>query len=167
MLREIAINGGDPSQIKVTRQSNGARLSLDNKIMNSTLTAAGESSIICIDGLSAKISYVVDRDMVLIHAFGRTWRASIIDPAERELLAGNQSDIAKAPMPGVTIEVMVSVGDEVSSGQALLIIESMKMQMEIKASRDGTVEQINARVGESFASGAALVTLVAQETPGD
>lgn len=163
ILREIIINGGDPSEVQVTRHTSGARMIFDAKTMQASLKSSGDDSIVCIDGLSADVSYVVDRDMVLLHAFGRTWRVAIIDPAERALLAGNQSDIAKAPMPGVTIEVMVAVGDEVTAGQALLIIESMKMQMEIKSSRAGTIEQITARIGESFASGAPLVTLVSLE----
>lgn len=161
MLREIAVDGGSPSTVEATRLgSAGARLSVDGRILHASLSPHGDRSVVSIDGLSAPVSYVVDRDMVLVHAFGRTWRVSIIDPAERALLAGNQSDVAKAPMPGVTIEVLVEPGQEVSSGQALLIIESMKMQMEIKASRAGTVEHVGARPGESFALGTPLVTLV-------
>jgi biotin carboxyl carrier protein len=163
MLREIAINGGDPSEVQLTRHASSARMMFDTKTMQASLAPSGDDAIVSIDGLSTLVSYVVDRDTVLLHAFGRTWRVAIIDPAERALLAGNQSDIAKAPMPGVTIEVLVGVGEEVTAGQALLIIESMKMQMEIKASRAGTIEQINARQGESFASGAPLVTLVSLE----
>lgn len=160
MLRELAINGGDPTEVQLTRHANGALLLLNKKRMQASLARSGDTWTAGIDGLGTPVSYVVDRDTVLIHAFGRTWRINIVDPAERALLAGNQSDVAKAPMPGVTIALLVAVGDEVTAGQALLIIESMKMQMEIKVSRDGTVEQINAREGESFALGAPLVTLV-------
>jgi biotin carboxyl carrier protein len=163
MLREISVNGGDPSDVFVTRHNGNASLRIDAKTMLASLTSSGDIGTVSIDGLSAPVSYVVDRDMVLLHAFGRTWRVAIIDPAERALLAGNQSDVAKAPMPGVTIDVLVAVGDAVTAGQALLIIESMKMQMEIKSSRAGTIEQVNARTGESFALGAPLVTLVSLE----
>lgn len=163
MLREIAINGGDPHEVRITRHASGARIVLGTKTLQASLAPHGDIWIAGIDGLSTPVSYVVDRDMVLLHAFGRTWRVAIVDPAERALLAGNQSDVSKAPMPGVTIDVLVAVGDEVIAGQALLIIESMKMQMEIKASRAGTVEQVNARQGENFALGAPLVTLVSLE----
>lgn len=160
MLREVAINGGAPTEVQVTRHAGGAQMLIGSGTMAATLAASGDNATIGIDGLSTTVSYVVDRDMVLLHAFGRTWRIAIVDPAERALLAGNQSDVARAPMPGVTIEAMVAAGDAVTAGQVLLIIESMKMQMEVKASRAGTVEQVNARAGESFVLGAALVTLV-------
>lgn len=163
MLREISINGGIPSEVQVTRHSGGASIRIDAKTTHASLASSGDIETVSVDGLSTLVSYVVDRDMVLLHAFGRTWRVAVVDPAERALLAGNQSDIAKAPMPGVTIDVLVAVGDEVTAGQALLIIESMKMQMEIKASRAGVVEQVNARPGESFALGAPLVNLVPLE----
>jgi len=160
MLREISINGGSPTDVQLTRHAQSASLLMGAKPMQASLAPDGDGWIARVDGLSAAVSYVVDRDMVLLHAFGRTWRMAIVDPAERALLAGNQSDVAKAPMPGVTIDIFVAVGDEVAAGQTLLIIESMKMQMEIKASRAGTVEQVGARKGENFALGAPLVTLV-------
>ena len=56
--------------------------------------------------------------------------------------------------------VMVKPGDAVVDGQPMVIIESMKMQTEICASRAGTVDQVNVRVGETFPQKAPLVTLV-------
>ena len=101
----------------------------------------------------------VDRDEVLIHAFGRSWRVALIDPAARALGSSAQSDIAKAPMPGTAIAVMVKAGDAVIEGQPLVIIESMKMQTEITASRTGIVDQVGVRVGDTFPLGTALVIL--------
>ena len=166
MLREISINGAAPVEVQLTRSASGARLWLDAKPMDATFSGQGDDRIISVDGLSAVVSFVVDRARVLVHAFGRTWRVTVTDPAERALLAGDQSDIAKAPMPGVTISVLVAIGDAVIAGQTLLIIESMKMQMEIKASRAGTIDQINAREGESFTLGSPLVMLAPLEDAG-
>jgi 3-methylcrotonyl-CoA carboxylase alpha subunit len=85
---------------------------------------------------------------------------SVVDPAERALLSANQSDVAKAPMPGVVVSVFVSAGDSVAAGQSLMIIESMKMQTEIRSSRAGCVEQVAVRLGETFPLHAVLVKLV-------
>jgi biotin carboxyl carrier protein len=163
MLRELFINGGKANEVSLTRRANGARIWLNGKPLEASLSPSGDGWVVTADGRSVPISLVVDRDKVLIHAFGRTWRIAVEDPAERALLAGNQSDVAKAPMPGVTVNVMVAAGDQVTSGQTLLIIESMKMQMEIKSSRDGEVAHVDAREGESFTLGAPLVTLVPLE----
>ncbi len=163
MLRELSINGGKANAVTLTRRANGARVWLGGKPLDASLAPSGADWVVTVDGQAVPVSLVVDRDIALIHAFGRTWRILVEDPAERALLGGNQSDVAKAPMPGVTVNVMVGAGDTVTAGQTLLIIESMKMQMEIKASRNGTIADVNAREGESFTLGAPLVTLVPLE----
>ena len=160
MLREISVNGGPASEVQLTRRTSGASVLLDGKSLGAAMTPSGDGWSVSLDGLATEVHFVVDRDVVHVHAFGRTWRIAVVDPAERALLGGDKSDVAKAPMPGVTIEVFVAAGDTVAAGQALLMIESMKMQMEIQASRAGTVEQVNTRQGDSFALGAPLVTLV-------
>ncbi|RMF20479.1 MAG: carboxylase [Deltaproteobacteria bacterium] len=64
-----------------------------------------------------------------------------------------------APMPGVIIEYRVSVGDEVSPGQVLLILEAMKMQNEICADRAGTVRSIPHAAGDEVDKDEPLVVL--------
>ena len=67
--------------------------------------------------------------------------------------------------PGTVVKIMVAAGDAVHKGQPLLVIESMKMQTEIAARRDGTVEQIFVTENQTFDRGARLVAL-AVEGPG-
>ena len=83
----------------------------------------------------------------------------MVDPVERLGAGADQVDLATAPMPGMVVRVEVQTGDEVSVGQPLVVIESMKMQSEIAASRDGLVERVFLDVGENFDRGAALVAL--------
>ena len=65
----------------------------------------------------------------------------------------------EAPMPGTILDVKVSVGDSVSSGSVLCILEAMKMENEIVAPEDGTVASVNAQAGSQVESGDTLVTL--------
>ena len=160
MYRDVSINGGAVSKVNVTHGQQRSRVWKDAKPHSAALKRSGEGWTVDVDGLSAEMTIVADKDEVLIHAFGRTWRVAIVDPAERALGAGAQSDVALAPMPGVAISVMVKPGDAVVDGQPMVIIESMKMQTEICASRAGTVDQVNVRVGETFPQKAPLVTLV-------
>jgi biotin carboxyl carrier protein len=160
MWREISINGGSGTTVSLTRGGHKARIRReDGKTIDAALIPAGEDWLARADDLSQNVAVAVDRDEVLIHAFGRSWRVALIDPAQRALGAGAQSDITKAPMPGTAIAVMVKAGDAVSEGQPLVIIESMKMQMEITASRAGVVAEVGVRVGDTFPLGTALVTL--------
>jgi biotin carboxyl carrier protein len=64
-----------------------------------------------------------------------------------------------APMPGTVVSVAVAAGDEVHVGQVLVTIESMKMQSEMTASREGRVERVHREVGETFDRGDALISL--------
>ena len=160
MRRDISINGRAGTSVSLTRRRHEARFwRKDGKTIDAALVPAGRDWLAEADGLSETISMAVDRDQVLIHAFGRTWRVDVVDPAQRALGLGAQSDVAKATMPGTAIAVMVKPGDAVVEGQPLVLIESMKMQTEITASRAGVVDQVGVRVGETFPLGAALVTL--------
>ena len=53
-----------------------------------------------------------------------------------------QNNEIKAPMPGLILEVMVSVGDTVKKGDSILILEAMKMENVIKSPVDGTISEI-------------------------
>ena len=65
----------------------------------------------------------------------------------------------EAPMPGTILNVKVSVGDSVSSGSVLCILEAMKMENEIVAPQDGTVASVNVSKGDSVEAGQVIITL--------
>jgi biotin carboxyl carrier protein len=83
----------------------------------------------------------------------RRRRANALDASE-----GPQEILA--PMPGMVVKVLVAEGQQVSSGDGLLVIEAMKMQNEIRASRTGRVEKIHVREGAGVETGFKLVRLV-------
>lgn len=64
-----------------------------------------------------------------------------------------------SPLPGTVLEVKVSAGQAVKSGDLMFIIEAMKMENEVLAPRDGTVTKIIANKGSSVETGAALAEL--------
>jgi biotin carboxyl carrier protein len=65
----------------------------------------------------------------------------------------------RAPLPGTLISVPVSIGQEVAPGQTLAIVESMKMQMELRAPQSGVVSRIEGPPGRSVDQGEELVVL--------
>lgn len=65
----------------------------------------------------------------------------------------------EAPMPGTVLKMNVKVGDTVSEGQAVAVLEAMKMENDIVAPSAGTVASVNVSVGDSVNSGDVLVTL--------
>ena len=65
----------------------------------------------------------------------------------------------KAPMPGTILDVKVKVGDAVKNGQAVCVLEAMKMENEIPATKDGKITSVVATKGASVNTGDILVTI--------
>ena len=68
-------------------------------------------------------------------------------------------ETVSAPMPGTILGVNVSVGDTVSEGQVLFILEAMKMENEIMAPKAGKITSVSATKGAAVQSGDALCTI--------
>ena len=65
----------------------------------------------------------------------------------------------EAPMSGKILAVKASVGQAVKRGEAILVLEAMKMENDIVAPEDGTIASINCASGDQVESGALLATL--------
>jgi biotin carboxyl carrier protein len=76
---------------------------------------------------------------------GRTFDSTIIDRKHRRTVTEHHIEGVQnliAPMPGKVVRVMLAAGDEVESGQGVLVVEAMKMQNEIKSPKAGKVIEI-------------------------
>jgi 3-methylcrotonyl-CoA carboxylase alpha subunit len=78
-----------------------------------------------------------------------------------EDLAGGNSIFS--PMPGKVIKINVKEGDEVKKGQTLLIVEAMKMENNVLATRDAVIERIKVKVGEMVDSSKTLIEFLDTE----
>lgn len=67
------------------------------------------------------------------------------------------AEVISAPMPGTVLKVMVNIGDEIVANQPLLILEAMKMENEIVASKSGVVQAILVSQGDMVNPGDALI----------
>lgn len=65
----------------------------------------------------------------------------------------------EAPMPGTVMDVKLKVGDKVTNGTPIVIIEAMKMENEIPATCDGTIASINVNKGDSVNTGTLIATI--------
>lgn len=127
-----------------------------------TLVARGEHvHELTLHEVSERVVVTQRGDDLHIHLDGEAYLLRYAHSLER--FAGQASDeaeaIARAPMPGTVISVAIEAGASVRRGQALLVIESMKMETTITAPCDGTVQALHVQVGQTFDSDAALVTL--------
>ena len=122
------------------------------------------SLIINNESFEAVIERRDDQYQVLI--FGDLYEVQIQDERTMRLLQAGSGlgepvgDIAiKSPMPGLIVEVPVEVGQEVTKGQTVVILESMKMENELKAPRDGVISRIDVAKGDSVEQNKTLVTI--------
>jgi 3-methylcrotonyl-CoA carboxylase alpha subunit len=82
-------------------------------------------------------------------------------PAYRRADAAEASGSGKivAPMPGRVVLVKAQPGDAVAAGQELLVMEAMKMELAVKAPRDGVVADVRASAGDFVEADTVLVAL--------
>jgi biotin carboxyl carrier protein len=161
---DIAIFGAFHS-VTLARRADSATLAFGGVDHRCALqeVAPGEYRL-AVDGKTHRVWVAVHRGYAYIHAFGRAWDLEVVDPVARaQRSAGGGDAVATAPMPGTVVKIMVVEGDAVRKGQPLLIIESMKMQTEIVARRDGTVERVFVAENQTFDRGARLIALTAEE----
>ena len=97
---------------------------------------------------------------------GRQYQVKVEDEREKRLKAAGGAGVTeggelqlKAPMPGLVVTILVEESQEVKKGQVLLILESMKMQNELKAPRDGKINRIRVKAGESVEQKQPLLSM--------
>ncbi|WP_336322533.1 acetyl-CoA carboxylase biotin carboxylase subunit [Streptomyces lavendofoliae] len=96
---------------------------------------------------------------------GDSWNVLDHDPVEASLgrAAHGGADSLTAPMPGTVTVVKVAVGDEVTAGQGLVVVEAMKMEHVISAPHDGTVTELDVTPGTTVAMDQVLAVVAPKE----
>ena len=98
---------------------------------------------------------------------GQRLRARVIDERAKaigQVVSDGRSgtpgeSVVAAPMPGLIVRVEVELGQRVGAGAALVVVEAMKMQNELRAAREGVVQAVHVSAGQKVEKGTALVTL--------
>jgi len=85
-------------------------------------------------------------------------KPQVSTPVSKQPVSASASTL-KSPLPGIILDITCNVGDVVKKGQKLLILEAMKMENNIIADRDGTVQEIKIRKGDSVLEGADLLSI--------
>ena len=133
----IAANGASHTVCCVSQQGNDLVLEMAEQTMKATVVRDGEHFHVFSQGSHTDLHY----NDALAHA------------GEAEAEGGRLT----APMPGKIVAVLVENGQEVNKGQALLIMEAMKMEHTISAPHDGIVDEVLYAVGDQVTEGAPLL----------
>ncbi|MBS1786731.1 MAG: acetyl-CoA carboxylase biotin carboxylase subunit [Acidobacteria bacterium] len=113
---------------------------------------------LAIDGIQREFRMTEVGDRLYVHS-------SLGDCVVTRLLrhpipkSASEQASASSPMPGVVLKILVSEGQQVSAGNALLVLEAMKMEQTIRAAADGLVESIKVQAGQVVSPGDVLVQI--------
>jgi biotin carboxyl carrier protein len=133
-------------------------VSVDGKIYEVDFESVSGQPVysLIVDGKSHEgyVAQAEDQWQVLLR--GRLYPISVEDEREKRLRSAAGGGVAetgefhlRAPMPGLVVAIPVEEGQEVKRGQVLLILESMKMQNELKTPRDGTIGRVRVKGGDT------------------
>ena len=149
-------------KVGVTYQAGGWQLDLNGMQVPLTLNRVDGAELSVTLG-EVSVQGAVRRDGEQFHVFsgGRHFVLHYADPlahaGETEAAGGRLT----APMPGKVVAVLVKSGQTVNKGDALVIMEAMKMEHTIAAPSDGTVDELLYAVGDQVADGAPLLAFSA------
>jgi len=142
-------------------------ITVDGKKRDVDFKALGPAMYsILAENVSHELTIEEREDEIEVLMRGRLYSNRVLD--ERALLmaqrsggmAGDTGEInLKSPMPGLIVAVKVEAGQAVKAGDTIIILESMKMQNELKASRDGTVGNVHVQAGQTVEQNKVLVTI--------
>jgi len=153
---------GTDHELWLSRSGTVYRLHVGDTCVPVALTARGEHAHeLTVRDVSERVHVARRGDDVHVHLDGETYLLRYTHSLERFAGQAVEEDeaVARAPMPGAVIAVAVQQGAVVRRGQALLVIESMKMETTIVAPCDGVVQTLHVAVGRTFDRDAPLVTL--------
>jgi acetyl-CoA/propionyl-CoA carboxylase, biotin carboxylase, biotin carboxyl carrier protein len=77
--------------------------------------------------------------------------------SSHQIGSGASEKVIKAPMQSTVVKIAVAIGDKVVEGDQVLVLEAMKMEQSITASREGVIKSIQVQIGETVPSGTVLV----------
>jgi biotin carboxyl carrier protein len=115
----------------------------------------GRTALVDVDGNGSDLNLTVDNATVAVKLLAA--RAKLAGRAAAPPKSGPQA--VQSPMPGKVVKVLCAVGEEVKSGQGVVVVEAMKMENELKAPRDGKVKSVSVKEGQAVEAGQTLATL--------
>jgi 3-methylcrotonyl-CoA carboxylase alpha subunit len=158
-------HGTEAMTIDATAEHDTWRLRIGDRDWVATAARGADGTLaVTLDGVRRTIRVLEREDELAVFVDGESWHLWVVDPLAPPAGANTSGGRLTAPMPGRVIQLMVAPGDTVRRGQAMMVIEAMKMEHTIAAPRDGIVEAVHYAAGDPVEEGAELIALAEEKT---
>ncbi len=161
MIYQVAV-GQRTYRVELVRAGAGWKCKLDGRefAVDAVSVESGVLSLL-VEGKSYEVRQEATAGETSIIVNRERFRALVRDPRSlrsRRVADSGGQGVKKmvAPMPGKVVRVLVAVGAAVEAGQAVLVIEAMKMQNELKSPKNGKVSKLNVSEGAAVEAGQTL-----------
>ena len=163
----IAVVGHDRREVRVTGDAEGLTIEHNGRSnrLDGVRWRPGQPTFRGqLDGREFTVAVKPAAEGFVVRLRAATQHVLVLTPRSADLhdrlppkKAADTSKMVVSPMPGLVVTLDVTVGQQVRSGEAVAVIEAMKMQNIIRAERDGVVKAVNAAAGDSVAADEVLV----------
>jgi biotin carboxyl carrier protein len=148
---------------------NGKQYKINGELVQAALVGLKERGKYLLDGVARKTEIYIESQGNSLYALSANMRNAIARVERSYSLRRGKAKTANngilsAPISGIVISVRVAVGDTVESGQVLVVLESMKMQMEMRSTCYGEVDLVNVQPKTQIAKGELLIKIIPQKS---
>ncbi len=177
MLRRFSVKVGTKERVVELDSGNGdggaLRISVDGAVREIdvrqvepgvwSLMEGTRQTIAQVDGAAPKLTVEIatpGHDPLVVPVEVTPARsARIAALAQRPSASAPAPAALRSPMPGRVVKILVKAGDRVTAGQAVVVVEAMKMENELRATRAGTVQALRCDEGAAVEAGQDLVVI--------
>jgi len=162
MTYEVTLDG-NCYLIEVARAPQGFLVSVDGGTQQLVDVRRPQEGVLSVlhDDFSYEAGVVESANGWDVDVYGVSHACEVVDPKRRALRLGGATNegVVTTAMPGRIVRVLVPEGQRVEKGDALLIVEAMKMENEIKAPVAGELSEVMVSEGDTVDAGAKLVRI--------
>ena len=165
---EVEVAGHSPVMVRIRgRAVDGEASIADGPATPSSAWREGDRLVVSHDARVRRYWSTRSSDGALwLGADGSSWELferSGLDAARRDDTTAGSGELT-SPMPGTVLVCKVTEGERVTAGQAIVVVEAMKMEHTVTADRDGTVTKLSVHAGEQVALGQPLALITAGDS---
>jgi biotin carboxyl carrier protein len=137
---------------------------IDSQPVSFDISRISENCLLILKDSECLKMYVAATDTrIYVHLNGRVITLEKIDSSQKtfskELMEFGSKDQVTTPMPGKVVKILVKEGEKINLKQPLVIVESMKMENEIKSPSNGTVKSIHFKAGDLVETGQPIIKI--------